>query len=309
MSFSKLIDLELRRYLLGIYNLISPWIVKTRITKLRVGNTTFGYIVRSLFFKVLHLNLPNPVEAQGVIIYHRTTNGRGWWGWCYNFDYEPETCSIIGQIVKPGMTVVDVGAHIGYYSLLSAKLVGSQGKVFAFEPDPMYYSLLEKNIEANKFDAIIEPFRVAVGDKQRQATLFLGKSTGTSLFKIPDITGQTTITDVISLDEFFSNRGWPSVDVIKIDIEGAERIALEGMHSLSRKNQGLKLIIEVNPPFLDIANTSPDDLITALGELGFTRIRILSGEMRIYKIPQDTLYLLNIIQKLSYVNLLCERHS
>jgi hypothetical protein len=97
------------------------------------------------------------------------------------------------------------------------------------------------------------------------------------------------------------------VHVIKIDIEGAEKIALEGMRGLVERNRNLKLIIELNPSCLNVAGTSAAELLGVLSELSFNRIRVLSGETRSYRIPQDIGYLANLGEK-SIVNLLCERH-
>jgi len=307
MYFITLLNLKLRKVLWGRYLLFNSVISKIGISKIRMGKSTLGERLYLLFNKVLHFKLPEPIKANGMIMYHRAIDGRGWFGWCYAFDYERQTRRIFEKIIKPGMTVVDVGANIGYYTLLAAKLVGGDGRVYAFEPDPSYYSLLKKNIEVNRLSAIAEPFRLAVGDTGKKSTLFLGIATGTSFFRIPGITGQTVIADVVSLDKFFMERNWPAVQIIKIDIEGAEKMALEGMHELLRKNQDLKLIIELNPFCLEIAGTSSEHLLILLSELGFKRITIISETPKFYRIPQATRDLLNFVQKPMYVNLLCER--
>lgn len=306
-NFFRWINLELRWQMFNAYNRIAPLISKTGITKIRLGEKALGYRIRSFLYKVLNFKPPEPIEVNGMMIYYRSPDERGWFGWCYAFDYEPRTRRVFEQIVKRGMAVVDVGAHIGYYSLLAAKLAGKDGRVWAFEPDPAYYTLLKKNIEVNGLSAIIDPFILAVGNIEKKTTLFLGKSTGSGVFKTPDITGQTSITDITSLDKFFADRDWPPVHVIKMDIEGSEKMALEGMGELLRRNRDLKLIIEFNPYFLENAGTSGEDLLVLLAEFGLNRISILSQEAKVYRIPQDIQHLLGLGRRLSVVNLLCER--
>ena len=69
--------------------------------------------------------------------------------------YEPETTRLFKETVKPGMVVVDIGAHVGYYTLLAAKQVGPDGKVYAFEPEPGNHALLLKNIGMNGYDNVV----------------------------------------------------------------------------------------------------------------------------------------------------------
>lgn len=308
MNFITWVDLRLRKTLLNAYCFFAPLICRTGISKFRLGEYTLGYRFRLFFNKVINFKPAEPIEAHGMTLYHRTRDERGAWGWCYAFEYEPQTYRVFMNIVKPGMNVVDAGAHIGYYTLLAAKSIGKNGKVYAFEPDPEYFALLNKNIKVNNVSAIVEPFRLAVGDTEKTATLFLGKSTGTSLFKVPDTTDKTTIIDVVSLDGFFKCRNWPHIDLMKMDIEGAEKIALAGMSELIKRNPKVKLIIELNPSFLKIAGESVNDFFTIIGLLGFNRISFLSGEMKYYKLPQDALLLKTLADKFSFINLLCERY-
>ena len=300
-------SLKLRKIAISTYNLIAPLISKTRVNRIPLGGKTLGSRVNPLLVKMLYCKLPEPTEISGMTIFHSPADGRESVGWGYAFDYEPKTRRIFEQIIKPSMTVVDVGANIGYYSLLAAKLVGNNGRVFAFEPDPAYYTLLKKNIEANGLCAIVESFRLAIGNTDNKAILFLGKCTSTSLFKVPDITIQTVVADVLTLDSFFAQRHWPPVDVIKIDVEGAEKMALEGMRALVKRNPKLKLIIELNSLFLEKAGASSQELLNVLAGLGFNQICVLRGEMGFYKIPEDIENLVSLGEKVSYLNLLCKK--
>ncbi len=173
------------------------------------------------------------------------------------------------QLIKPGMTVLDLGAHVGYYTLLAAKLVGEKGRVFAFEPAPATYALLIKNITINGYQNIV-PIQKAVSNKSGQVRLFLNDY-NTGRHNIYDHYGEKkryVIVDSITLDEFFRGQDI-SIDFIKMDIEGAEMVALQGMENLIRKTRNLKLVTEFNPNFLTGAGYSPEAFLRNLTEHGF----------------------------------------
>jgi FkbM family methyltransferase len=130
--------------------------------------------------------------------------------------------------VKSGMTVLDIGAHGGFYALLLSKLVGPTGQVIAFEPLPANYRVLEENMALN---------RVTNVQVRREA---VGKRSGEMDFEVPDpedslVAGQVSAADprgsmrvrVVSLDDFLLERG-VHVDFIKMDVEGAEGDILQG---------------------------------------------------------------------------------
>src|SRR5262245_18954658 len=85
--------------------------------------------------------------------------------------YEAETGEAVEQLLQPGMTVVDLGAHIGYFTLMSARLVGPNGRVYAFEPSPSSFLMLRKNISANGYDDRVSAVAEAVADAPGRARL------------------------------------------------------------------------------------------------------------------------------------------
>ena len=307
-AFSLVLNLGWRRLVLSAYRFVAPLASKTGLTRIFLGKNTIGSGINSFFNKIINLNLPEPIEAQGMIMYQGTSNERGSFGMGYVFDYELETRRAFRRVVKPGMTVVDVGANIGYYTLLGAKMVGEGGRVYAFEPDPLYFSLLKKNIEANRFNKIVEPFNTAVGNTEKTAILSLGNLTGSSLVSLPGIrTNKTVEVEVVSLDSFFSEKNWPPADLVKIDIEGYDKFALEGMRGLAKRNRGLNIIIELNPLLLEASETTAEELLGLLVELDFRRVGVLRKEMKSCKIPRDIKYIADYSRNLGYVNLLCQR--
>lgn len=156
-------------------------------------------------------------------------------------NYEPQTTHIFKQVLKEGMVAVDVGAHIGYYTLLASSLVGESGKVFAFEPESENFSALLGNIVLNGFQNI-KPFQQAVFSRSGKKCLYLGIHSGMhSLFKVKDTTAKSVMVDMVSLDDVFKKT---IVDLIKVDTQGAELDVLVGMQEIIKRNNDLKLIIE-----------------------------------------------------------------
>jgi FkbM family methyltransferase len=185
-------------------------------------------------------------------------------------DYEPGVTRLFDRLIESGMVVVDVGAHIGYYTLLAAKKVGPTGKVYAFEPAPSNYALLVKNIALNGYQNIV-PVPKAVSNTQGTITFFLHPDSVThSLHRETLGRGKTAITvETTTLDHFFEEQGWPAVHLVKMDIEGAELAALEGMTKLIERNR-VCLILEFVPQILRNAGVNPSELLEKLSGLGFT---------------------------------------
>jgi len=162
--------------------------------------------------------------------------------------YEPHVTKAITERLKSGMVFVDIGANIGYFSLLAAKLIGPNGRVLAFEPSQYNIKLLYLNARINGFENI-EIIPSAVADKK---TLFAYDSTGSNGV-ISELSADlsallsTTLVNSISLDEMLQNIN--KVDLIKIDVEGAEYLALSGGRKLLKRHRPI-IFSEFAPPSL-----------------------------------------------------------
>lgn len=171
-------------------------------------------------------------------------------------------------LVKKGMNVVDVGANLGYYTLVAADLVGAKGQVFAFEPDPENFSLLEKNIKSNNyFNA--KALRFAVSSKPGAVKLFLCEEHRGNHRTFDSQDERKTIeVRATSLNYFFK----PSfrIDVIKIDVEGAEAMVFEGITRIIRENPNIIIFTEFWPKALEISGHSPRDLLTKIKNQGLS---------------------------------------
>ena len=180
--------------------------------------------------------------------------------------YERYTTELFKKCLEKGMVVVDIGAHIGYYTLIAADIVGESGKVFAFEPDPYNYSLLIKNVEVNGYKNII-PIQKAVSNKVgiTRLFLFLGASGWHSIYEVPGWRKSIEI-ETVTLDEFFENE---KIGIIKMDAEGAEMAILQGMKKQIEKNDKLKIFAEFNPLLLKVAGYSPEEYLHKFISYGF----------------------------------------
>lgn len=173
--------------------------------------------------------------------------------------YERLTTIIFKRLVKQSSIVVDVGAGFGYYTLLAAKLINGSGRVFAFEPEPVRYEFLLRNIYINAFTNVIA-INKAISDKSGKADFFI-RGEMSSLANHLDYKHRVTV-ETTSLDNYFKNDS--KIALIKMDIEGAEMRALAGMETTLSKNRDLILIMEFAPNLLKAMGDQPEELIKTL---------------------------------------------
>ncbi|MGK7876192.1 MAG: FkbM family methyltransferase [Xenococcaceae cyanobacterium] len=264
------------------------------------------YRIDSAFRRISHLILPNPLRVRGHTLYYPQQS-------CFILSdiaagvFEQETNKILSSLLKPGMSFVDVGAHIGYFTLIAANSLSSSGRVFSFEPDPSNFELLQKNVEVNDYADYIETIPLAVSNICGKLELFSGNLdlSQSSLFKNSCTSQNHVSVEATTLDIFFENHGFPSIDVIKMDIEGGEVFALEGMVEICKRNQNLKLIIEFLPGALQVAGVEPERYFRCIQNLGFSKISIIENSLKPIVISQDIPWLLDYAA--GGVNLLCEK--
>jgi len=208
--------------------------------------------------------------------------------------------SLFTCVIRPGMVVLDIGAFVGWYTLLAARQVGARGKVYAFEPDPRNYELLSENLRVNHVDSRVMCLPKAVSSKAGIQRFFLhgGDQSRSSL--IPSGGGhKSTVVTTVVLDDFLDRN--LQVDVIKMDVEGGEVNALRGMReTLGRAAPTVKLFVECNPGSLQYAGESAQSLLAALRQLDFAIFMI--DEVRPGLRPVDS-----TIETAKYVNLFCIR--
>jgi FkbM family methyltransferase len=164
----------------------------------------------------------------------------------YNYRYllgsdERGTRRAVSNRVAPGMVAVDVGAHVGYYSRFFARGVGRAGSVYAFEPNPDTFAILERN--TGRYPQVTR-FNSAVMDRKGTVTLYMGRHKGTTSLWPANAGAQIEMPFSVratSLDEALNG---VRVDFVKIDVEGAEQEVLAGMQRLLERSPSAILIVE-----------------------------------------------------------------
>lgn len=204
---------------------------------------------------------------------------------------EPGTRRVLTRLLQPGMVFVDVGAHVGTLTVAGARRVGPTGKVFAFEPTPATFELLERTLDLNGLKWATAR-RVACGCRREQRTLYLGPVLGhSSLFPLHEgydassaesmIASESSVdVEVVPLDDFF--HPGERVDFVKIDVEGAEIEVLTGMRRVIADNPELAIVAEFGPSHLKRVGLDARSWFQAFAAHGLVAFAIeeLSGVCR-----------------------------
>lgn len=158
---------------------------------------------------------------------------------------------LLRKLLKPGMNVVDVGANIGYYTLLSSRIVGTEGRVYAFEPEPHNFELLNKSIDANNLDNV-RVYQGAVSDKAGLAKLYLSDSQMPQAHSISRDWGRGSIdVNSTTLDSLWESLGKPHVDLIKIHVGESDRLVLRGAKRLLSELEPFVIMVFVPSQWKD----------------------------------------------------------
>lgn len=196
--------------------------------------------------------------------------------------YEPLVTRAVEQLLKPGDTFLDIGANIGYFSLMAAALVGPTGKVLAFEPNPENCHLLQASMAANGFEQIqLYPYAVADEEQTFWLEVWGANSNGRILNATERLNKEPDGFEVnsIVLDDFLPTP--PTINLLKIDIEGAEYRAFWGMKRLLQQQHPL-IIMEFSPRLLQVTSqVEPEICLNYLRQLGYM-ICVVNGQ------PQHT---------------------
>jgi len=179
------------------------------------------------------------------------------------FEKEIEFCR---QLLQPGMVVIDVGANVGVYTFLAARCVGSTGRVYAIEPTPECRACLKSTVVDNQLDSCVVPIAAAVGNQLGEVFLvFNGTSVFNRIVKDRAAAGRKRVKAVeqITLDHLWESEKKPRVDLIKIDVEGAELQVLQGSEQLLRKLQ--PIVMFENRQGEKITGAEPARFLATLG--------------------------------------------
>jgi FkbM family methyltransferase len=147
---------------------------------------------------------------------------------------EPLVQAELASLLAPGAVFYDIGANVGFFTVLGARLVGPGGTVVAYEPVHAYADALERNVELNGLGNVVVR-RLAVAEAPGRRELELG-ATETTARLVPPGAASTTWVEATSLDAELRS-GLPAPDVVKIDVEGAEVDVLDGMAETLRHHR------------------------------------------------------------------------
>jgi FkbM family methyltransferase len=243
--------------------------------------------------------------------------------------YERSTVRWVRALVRPGMTAVDIGAHVGYYTRLLAAQVGAAGRVLAFEPNPRTFATLERNVEGC---ANVRPIQLALTDREGTGLLYDGlPSSGATSFYFdgekrdwyrglladreisPRVLQGFPVTSyqvaTTALDSYWSRGELPEADFIKMDIEGAEMSALQGMKGLIGSSPRLTMVMEYYPRGMELIGIDPLESLQRLRDLGFRSIRVIQKNGLVNAEDRDFMARLvkKLLAEIRRVNILCAK--
>lgn len=175
---------------------------------------------------------------------------------------DKQEIALMQQYIRKGDIVLDIGANIGFYTRILSKLVGDTGKVYAFEPDKQNFAYLQQN--AGHLSNVVFHNK-AVSNKTGKITLYHSDLLNVDHKTYPtEHYTSTSEIECVAMDDIIPDH---KVDFIKIDIQGYEYAAFQGMEQLFRKNKKLKIITEFYPFGLTNAGTDIDVFIRYLRDL------------------------------------------
>jgi FkbM family methyltransferase len=196
--------------------------------------------------------------------------------------WEPNVTAAFRSALGPGDVCLDIGAHIGYFTLLASRLVGSAGHVYAFEPSPANYESLRANLSRNRATNVTA-LRFAVGEAQARALLRAAPGTNTGRATLRDVRPNRApigdagvMVDVRPATDVIREGDLRRIRVIKVDVEGYEVEVLRGLGPVLDLGDPLALFVEFNPEW-----SGADDAVRFLDELrrehGFALKRLGAG--------------------------------
>ncbi len=200
-----------------------------------------------------------PEEDEGILLMYAAASPDG---------LEPGTRRIIQMISPLGGTAIDVGASVGLHTLALGRAIGAAGRIYAFEAEPRLERPLRRTLAANGFHQVDLQI-LAVGAEHGEATFHVARTIGhSSLYALggPDAVREEVRVQLRPLDELIPPQ--TMVDVIKIDVEGAELDVIKGAHATITRSRDCAIIAELGPSHLERVGLSLDDWIGAFTQFG-----------------------------------------
>ena len=270
----------IRSFLLGAMEKTRSTLVRSDwIRKIPGRGRVYDYLFQRLWSQ------PEVLDIQGSKMYLNVREPhpgmrKTFQSYAMNREHEAETTRLFRSILKEGNVVVDLGANIGYYSLMASRKVGAGGRVYSFEPEPTNFRFFRKNIDLNGY-ANITPVNKAVSERNGTTQLFIceydtghhtiNRFDGIAAYQKHRVQEGKTAVDIetVTLDDFLRDKE-RAVDVMKVDVEGAEVLAFRGMDRVLRESPNLRMIVEFFPLLIRSMGCSPEEWIDGMtGKYGF----------------------------------------
>lgn len=195
------------------------------------------------------------------------------WMFCHKLEDEPDYY-LLSKILRPGEHFVDVGANIGIVSLLAAKAVGPEGTVYAIEALQKTREYLSRNVARNNAENIrLIPF--ALTDENREVNFFASTdgNIGASSLSPRGLKDVPVTVNGRTFDSLHADGTIPKCDVMKMDIEGAEVLALKGMKVFFKEEKPRIVVIEVSDVLLSQFGSKPSDIVLFFNDHGYSLYR------------------------------------
>jgi FkbM family methyltransferase len=192
---------------------------------------------------------------------------------CFTGRYEPQETLLLRDLLQPGNVFIDVGANWGYYTLAAAHMVGPEGRVVAFEPEPRLFALLRANIDANTLrQVLLQPF--AIGPRQERVPFSAFKAEdgnwGLSHAVDRDRADEADFeSESLPLDDALDAASVGAAQLVKIDVEGAETGVLSGMRRGLASGRYRYVMLECHPGLLAERGLSETSCVAALFDAGY----------------------------------------
>jgi len=221
--------------------------------------------------------------------------------------HESGTTALCKRVIQKGDTVLDMGAELGYFSLLFSKLVGQDGRVVSFESDPYCLKKLRANISRNGYENITVVDK-AVSGNSGKTRFFVANDKGTSSLFFPnELGGEWVDVECITVDDYLESGHVKPVSFFKMDVEGAEDGVFKGMSRMvetaRRDQRRLCGVVELSPRLLRAAGVSPETFLRNLQSDGFELFFIdVSGGISV--LPAEELIRRAVKER--HINIFCD---
>lgn len=188
--------------------------------------------------------------------------------------YEKPETKFFSVVCRPGMTFLDIGANVGYYTALAIARIGKDGRIIALEPDQENFGFLQQTVAANGAQNTTCVQKAAAAENG-SLTLYVSTSNrGDNRLYSNEFAGSTSQVEVCTIDALLAQMDIASVDLVKIDVQGFEGHVLRGMKETIRHSSNLILLMEFWPFGLRSAGTSPQELLIEMEQAGLKLLEL-----------------------------------